>query len=97
MFEKNTNTTDKYKLNNKTSLTVKNTRIEGERGETYYRSEITLKHKASQDKPVMFNNSDEVSDFISNIDFDDNHSWFDHFLEQKMNYTPHFGAKSVKK
>ena len=54
MLEKDTNTTDKYTLNGRTKLIVKNTRIENDRGETYYRTQVTLKHNVSQDKPLVF-------------------------------------------
>ena len=74
MFNKDSATTDKYKLNGRSALTVKNVKIaEGEGGKVYYRSTISFKHEAPiQDKPLVFNSQNEVSDFISNIDLGDN-------------------------
>lgn len=71
MFDKSNTSTDKYKLNKKTTLSVKNVRIEDELGNTIYRTEVTLKHKLSDDKPLTFSDPDEVSDFVCNIDLTD--------------------------
>lgn len=71
MIEKDSNATDKYKLNDGTTLTVKNKKLKDELGNTYYRSEVTLKHKVSGENPLVFGDSDEISDFVCNIDLSD--------------------------
>jgi hypothetical protein len=63
---------DKCTLNGRTKLIVKNTRIENDRGETHYRTLVTLKHNVSQDKPLVFGSADEIADFVNNIDMEDN-------------------------
>ena len=68
MFERNSSSTERYKLNKHTVLTVKNTACEGEAGEKYYRSEITLKHKTTSDSPLIFTDPDNIADFVCNID-----------------------------
>ena len=54
------------------STLLKNTRIENDRGETHYRTQVTLKHNVSQDKPLVFGSSDEIAGFVNNIDMEDN-------------------------
>lgn len=71
MLEKTNVTTEKYKLNKKTTLGVKNTLYKDELGVEHCRVEVTLKHKLTQDTPLTFANADEVSDFVLNVDLMD--------------------------
>lgn len=69
---KSNNTIDKYKLNKSTELVVKNEPATDENGKLIgYRQTFTLKHKKLADEPQVFADPDEVSDFINNIDLDD--------------------------
>jgi len=70
MLKSNT-TTDKYKLNQKTILTVKNVPHYDEQGKEFFRVELTLKHKAASDKPMTFDGPEDIAEFISGIDYDE--------------------------
>jgi hypothetical protein len=94
MLEKDTNTTDKYTLNGRTKLIVKNTRIENDRGETHYRTQVTLKHNVSQDKPLVFGSSDEIADFVNNIDMEDKQLGLPGMEGRWMSGTPKGGLKT---
>lgn len=71
MLNKNTTTTDKYKVNHNAQVTVKNVRVETEQGRTYYRTEVTLKHKLIEDDPLTFGSSNEIAEFIAKINMED--------------------------
>lgn len=70
MIDKDSTTTDKYRLNDRTSVIVKNSKIEQDDGSIRYHVYITLKHYLSTVTPLTFNDNDEVADFIGNIDYD---------------------------
>jgi len=72
MLDKTSNQTETIKLNNRTKFTVKNVRKQDDEGNITYQPEITLKHKpSSRIDPLAFNDSDEIQDYIMNIDLTD--------------------------
>ncbi len=72
MLDKSISTTDKYKLNHRASLVVRNVKIVSEGGSTHYRTDFTLKYREVNDKPFVFSDVDEVADFLGNLDIEDN-------------------------
>lgn len=68
MLRSNT-TTDKYKLNASTTMTVKNTPTTGAEGEAIYQIDITLKHKTVRKQSLAFDSADDAADFFGNIDY----------------------------
>lgn len=71
MLDKKTNQTDKYKLNDKTTLSVKNVREEDDLGHVSYKAEVTLKHKHTRGEPLSFSDSDQIEEFVAGIDLQD--------------------------
>lgn len=72
MLEKDTNTTENYKISPAVTLVVKNKKIQPEGEEAYYRTTVTLKHKSRQDRPLVFNDFDQIDKFINDIPIEDN-------------------------
>lgn len=71
MLDKKTNQTDNYKLNDKTTLSVKNVRDEDDFGNISYKTQVTLKHKHTRKDPLSFSSSDEIEEFVASIDLQD--------------------------
>jgi hypothetical protein len=72
MLEKDTDTTDKYKISPAVSVVVKNKKIQPEGEEAYFRTTVTLKHKSRQDRPLVFSDFDEIDKFINDIPIESN-------------------------
>lgn len=72
MLEKNTSQTERYKVNDMTMVTVKNVPAVDDRGRPYFKSEVTLKHRLTSDSPIEFQSHDDISDFVNNIEIEDN-------------------------
>lgn len=70
MLDKKTKNSDEYELNKSTKLVVKNIRVTADADAPFYRTDITLKHKTAGSQPIVFNDVDEISDYLNNIDLD---------------------------
>lgn len=72
MLEKNNSVTDKYKVNARITVTVKNTLVTPERGDNYYRTEVTIKYKDDdRERPISFDDYKDVAKFVKGLDFED--------------------------
>lgn len=72
MLEKDTNTTDKYKISPAVEVKVTNKKIQPEGEEAYYRTTVSLKHKSRQDHPLVFNDFDQIDKYINDIPIESN-------------------------
>lgn len=77
-MKRNSNNTDTYKLNKQTTLTVSNKPLVDNDGNVtgYYQRTVMLKFKEVAETPLSFNDPDEISDYINNIDVADNQMMF---------------------
>jgi hypothetical protein len=72
MITKNNTTTDKYIINNQTTVTVKNTLIEDKRtGEVYYHTDFSLKFKTTSDNKLTFEDHEGLKKFVQSLRIED--------------------------
>lgn len=72
MLEKDTSSTDKYKISPAVEVKVANKKIQPEGEEAYYRTTVTLKHKSRQDRPLAFSDFDQIDKYINDIPIENN-------------------------
>lgn len=68
MLQRSQSNTQTYKIRPDVKVTVRNTEAADDEGNTFFKTTVTLNHKLEGDKPLVFADSDEISDFIHNID-----------------------------